>query len=288
MQVKSNRIADIRNYYGSFLDSGVISGESQFLVDSVIAHFADIPRLQLSLNGDKRVSESLLLKIHFAVKALKQQKPLQYALGETEFQGMRFKVNESVLIPRPETEELVELIVKEMQDVKGLHILDIGTGSGCIAVSLSKLLDANVYAVDVSENALEVASGNANLNNVEVDFMLIDILSENAKASLPKNLDIIVSNPPYVREMEKKMMQSNVLDYEPDLALFVEDDDPLIFYKTITEIASLSLSKNGQLWFEINEYLARETLQLVEKHFDKVILINDYKGAPRFIMASNA
>jgi len=285
MKVASNRLSDIRKYYSEFLSENTEAKEANFLVDSVISHFAEIPRLQLSLNGDKRVGESLLLDMHFAIKSIKAGKPLQYALGETEFHGMVFKLNESVLIPRPETEELVDLIYHENQSKMNLSILDVGTGSGCIAISLSKLLKSNTLAIDVSEKALEVANENANLNKADVQFFQMDILENDVHNQLPYNLDLIVSNPPYVRELEKKLMQPNVLDFEPGLALFVEDDHALIFYETITQMAQNHLSPNGQLWFEINEYLANETKELVKQYFDNVIIINDYKGQPRFIKA---
>ncbi len=285
MKVASNRLSDIRKYYSEFLSENTVAKEAHFLVDSVISHFTEIPRLQLSLNGDKRVGESLLLDMHFAIKSIKAGKPLQYALGETEFHGMIFKLNESVLIPRPETEELVDLIYHENQSKMNLSILDVGTGSGCIAISLSKLLKTNTFAIDISEKALEVANENANLNKADVQFIQMDILENDLHNQLPYNLDLIVSNPPYVRELEKKLMQPNVLDYEPRLALFVEDDHALIFYDTITQMAQKHLSPNGQLWFEINEYLAKETKELVKQYFDNVIIINDYKGQPRFIKA---
>ncbi|MCK5856293.1 MAG: peptide chain release factor N(5)-glutamine methyltransferase [Bacteroidales bacterium] len=287
MQVSSNRIDDIRKYYTNSLAEVLSEREAKYMVDSVLSYYTNIPALQLAINLDKRVGESLLLKIHFAVKDLLKFRPLQYVLGETEFYGMRFFVNESVLIPRPETEELVELIVADNSVVKKkLRILDVGTGSGCIAVSLSKSVDAKVFALDVSEKALTIASKNAVINNASVQQLKVDVLDKLAVKQLPDNLDIIVSNPPYVRKQEKQYMQNNVLEYEPDLALFVEDLDPLIFYKAITHIAITQLAKQGQLWFEINEYLAQETKGLLEKYFNNVELISDYKSKPRFIKAS--
>jgi len=286
MKVSSNRLSDIRKYYSGFLSENTEITAADFLVDAVVSHFTNVPRLQLALYGDKRVGESLLLQIHFAIKSIKTGMPLQYALGETEFQGMTFKLNESVLIPRPETEELVGLIVQENKLRKNISVLDVGTGSGCIAISLAKLLEAKASAVDISDKALELARANADLNGVDVQFIQMDILDERVHERLPNNLDLIVSNPPYVRESEKELMQSNVLDYEPDLALFVKDEQALIFYKTIAKMAQKHLAQTGQLWFEINEYLAKETKMLVEQYFDKVIIINDYKGVARFIKAS--
>ncbi len=288
MKVPSNKIGDIRTYYIQQLSQNMIDHESRFYIDAVISHFTDIPRLQIPINLDRRVGESLMLKIHFAVKDLLKNKPLQYVLGETEFLDLKFKLNEHVLIPRPETEELVSTIISENKMQKTpLRILDIGTGSGCIALSLADNLDAKIYAIDNSPRALELAKQNAEQYNLDVRFMQLDILQKSAHSEIPKNLDLIVSNPPYVREQEKKKMQKNVLDYEPEQALFVDDDNALIFYKAISELAEIHLKQDGKLWFEINEYLAEETKSIVNKHFHHVQIQSDYKGRPRFIKAWN-
>ena len=287
MQVSSNRIGDIRTYYTNTLVEVFPQAEAKFMVDAVLSFYTDIPALQLAINLDKRVGESLLLKIHFAVKDLRKFKPLQYVLGETEFNGMRFYVTESVLIPRPETEELVNLIVEQYKGEKDLQILDLGTGSGCIAVSLSQALSAKVLAADISEEALSIARRNAKLNNADVVFKSYDILGDSSDDLIEGQFDIIVSNPPYVREQEKQLMHDNVLKYEPELALFVEDSNPLVFYKAIAKLAHAKLSIDGQLWFEINEYLGKETEALLLEHFRDVQLINDYKSNARFIKATN-
>jgi len=287
MQVSSNRIGDIRTYYTNSLVEVFPQVEAKFMVDAVLSFYTDIPALQLAINLDKRVGESLLLKIHFAVKDLRKFKPLQYVLGETEFNGMRFYVTESVLIPRPETEELVNLIVEQYKGEKDLQILDLGTGSGCIAVSLSQALSAKVLAADISEEALSIARRNAKLNNADVVFKSYDILGDSSDDLIEGQFDIIVSNPPYVREQEKQLMHDNVLKYEPELALFVEDSNPLVFYKAIAKLAHAKLSIDGQLWFEINEYLGKETEALLLEHFRDVQLINDYKSNARFIKATN-
>ena len=287
MQVSSNRIGDIRTYYTNTLAEEFPQAEAKFMVDAVLSFYTDIPALQLAINLDKRVGESLLLKIHFAVKDLRKFKPLQYVLGETEFNGMRFYVNESVLIPRPETEELVSLIVEQNKDKKDLQIIDLGTGSGCIAVSLSTALQTQVLAVDISEEALKIARKNAKLNKANVLFKTYDILSGASDGLIEGQFDIIVSNPPYVREQEKQLMHDNVLKYEPDLALFVEDSNPLLFYKAIAKLANAKLSKDGQLWLEINEYLGKETKELLLEYFSNVQLIMDYKSNERFIKATN-
>jgi len=194
-----------------------------------------------------------------ALEQLRNGRPLQYILGETEFYGLRFRVDENVLIPRPETEELVQWILNDWKN-GAPHILDIGTGSGAIAVSLAKNLpDARVSALDISVGALVTAKENARLNNVEIDFRQMDILTD-----IPTGkFDVIVSNPPYVRDSERVQMHRNVLDHEPDNALFVPDSDPLRFYRRITESGMELLKEKGALYFEINEAFGSETADLL-------------------------
>lgn len=196
------------------------------------------------------------------VERLKMHEPIQYILGETEFYGLKIKVSPGVLIPRPETEELVQWIV-ESYSKDSPRILDIGTGSGCIPVALKNQIgNAEVSAIDISEKALEVAKENAAINNVDINFSQVDILKWEEYNWKP--FDIIVSNPPYVRESEKKEMQSNVLIHEPDKALYVSNDDPLVFYRRIADFANKYLVENGKLFFEINEYLGDEMYSMLE------------------------
>lgn len=222
-------------------------------------------QIDLALNHELTFSESDFVVWDSLLKELKKEIPIQYLLGKTHFYGLDFEVNENVLIPRPETEELVEWIINENSKVdrtKKIKILDIGTGSGCIAISLAKNIpNAEVYAIDVSRKAIETAKKNAANNKVEVNFILQNILETEV---LKCNFDIIVSNPPYVRNLEKQEIKKNVLDYEPHLALFVEDNDALIFYRKIAELAQKNLLENGQLYFEINQYLGKETKELLE------------------------
>ena len=258
-------------------------------------------RIDLALQPDLSMDETQLSQWETVLTELKTYKPIQYILGETEFYGLPFLVNENVLIPRPETEELVELIVSSFKfqvsspEVLGLKILDIGTGSGCIPISLKKNLpSAEVFAIDVFPNALEVAQKNAEINRVEVNFIQTDILKVNdlkklptSNFQLPASFDIIVSNPPYVRNLEKAEINPNVLEFEPHLALFVEDNDALLFYRKITELAKSHLAENGKLYFEINQYLGKETVALVESYgFKNVQLIKDIYGNDRMISAS--
>jgi release factor glutamine methyltransferase len=231
---------------------------------------------------------------------LKIEKPIQYILGETEFFGLRFEVNENTLIPRPETEELVELIIKEegkgKREEGKVKILDIGTGSGCIAISIAKNIPtAEVFAIDVSEKALAVAKKNSEINSTKVNFINADILKIDDVTELStfdfrlSTFDLIVSNPPYVRNLEKAEIKPNVLEYEPHLALFVEDNDALLFYRKIAQLAIKNLAVNGKLYFEINQYLGKETVQLLESlAFKNVELIKDIYGNDRIISCEKA
>ncbi|TYA71486.1 peptide chain release factor N(5)-glutamine methyltransferase [Seonamhaeicola marinus] len=230
--------------------------------------YYNVTRLKLALDTTIIVEQEPILE---SLELLKQEKPIQYIMGETEFFGLIFKVNEDVLIPRPETEELVDWILKchseQSEESQQLKILDIGTGSGCIAISLAKNLhNAKVYALDISEDALKVAKHNAKLNDVEVEFIADDILSPyNAEfVSASQKFDVIVSNPPYVRVQEKELMKPNVLENEPHLALFVKDENPLQFYKAICDFSKENLKETGALFFEINEYLGDDMVQLLK------------------------
>jgi release factor glutamine methyltransferase len=257
--------------------------ESFFYI--VLESFHNKKRIDLALNPSMEMDAVQLLRWESVLSDLKKEKPIQYILGETEFYGLPFLVNENTLIPRPETEELVEWILesakKEVQSTK-FKILDIGTGSGCIAISLAKNLpDAQVSAIDVSEKALATAHKNAEINKVEVNFILKNILETEI---LDEKYDIIVSNPPYVRNLEKKEIKPNVLQYEPHLALFVEDNDALLFYRKIAELAKKNLSENGKLYFEINQYLGKETVKLLEEMgFKNIVLKKDIYGNDRMI-----
>ncbi|GAB3725506.1 peptide chain release factor N(5)-glutamine methyltransferase [Flavobacterium koreense] len=257
--------------------------ESFFYI--VLESFHNKKRIDLALNPEMEMDTVQLLRWESVLSDLKKEKPIQYILGETEFYGLPFLVNENTLIPRPETEELVEWILQsakyEEQSTK-LNVLDIGTGSGCIAISLAKNLpNAQVAAIDVSEKALATAHKNAEINKVEVNFILKNILETE---SLDEKYDIIVSNPPYVRNLEKQEIKPNVLEYEPHLALFVEDNDALLFYRKIAELAKKNLSENGKLYFEINQYLGKETVELLEEMgFKNIVLKNDIYGNDRMI-----
>lgn len=253
----------------------------------IMERVCDIQPHQFLLCKDKELSEKEKSQIHNIVERLTKFEPIQYIFGKTDFYGFEFEVNPSVLIPRPETEELVELIVRDYPQKKELDILDVGTGSGCIAITLKKLLKSQVYALDISEEALKTAKRNAIRNRAIITFYQKDILeSSNAANSIEPEFDIIVSNPPYVMNKEKAAMEANVLNYEPSLALFVPDDDPLLYYHRITMFAEQKLKKKGYIYFEINSQLGEQTVNMLRlMEFKNVELIQDLSGKDRFVKA---
>ncbi|WP_343534501.1 peptide chain release factor N(5)-glutamine methyltransferase [Pedobacter sp.] len=232
------------------------------------------------------LEEDVYLKFEEILLLLNDGKPVQYVIGKTAFYGLPFKVNPAVLIPRPETEELVDWILNDDEiDKKPVKVIDIGTGSGCIAISLKKnLLHADVYAIDISREALATAKGNALLNEVEVGFIHDDILGPLQEDYL--KYDVIVSNPPYITENEKREMHQNVLAHEPHTALFVSNERPLVFYEAIADFAKRHLNEHGILFFEINEYLGKQTVEmLMAKGFMDIVLRKDMQGKDRMIKA---
>ena len=247
----------------------------------LIEQYLQLERFVLALRPDLNISKEEESPLFLALSRLKLNEPIQYILGKTHFMELEFLVNKNVLIPRPETEELVRWIIEGKRDSNALKILDIGTGSGCIAISLAKNFpDAKVYAMDNSQAALYVAKKNAALNDVNIVFLHGDIF----KFEPAFEIDLIVSNPPYVRESEKREMHMNVLKNEPNEALFVTDDDPLKFYKTITEFATRYLTDRGVLYFEINQYLGKETQQLLQDYdFSEIELRKDMFGNDRML-----
>jgi release factor glutamine methyltransferase len=257
----------------------------------LVEHYLHLNRLSVALNPERLFSAKDVKPITDALQDLKNNVPIQYILGETEFYGLPFKVNKNVLIPRPETVELVDWVLKTELKKRDIHlnIFDIGTGSGCIAISLAKKLPkANVYALDVSEEALVMAKLNAAINDVDIQFIQENILNAQTWNNEIKSteFDIIVSNPPYVRKLEQEQMRENVLNNEPHLALFVNNEDPLQFYKAIAEYALNNLKMNGVLYFEINEYLGNQMIQLLENYnFSSIELKQDIFGKDRMIKA---
>jgi len=292
MDIESNLLVSIKNKYLQVLTNYYDKNEADSLLSILIEHFFGISRFQLLTNPNFRISESEILKLHMAIKELKKYKPVQYVTGEVEFHNLKFKVNSDVLIPRPETEELVQLVTN-IELAKGLKVLDIGTGSGCIAVSLSKLLNSPiVHASDISSSAINIAQKNAVINNMDVTFHNHNILDNNQSICNKQGekimFDIIISNPPYVTQLDKNKMQPNVIDYEPHNALFVSDNKPLIFYDAIIQFAKKQLVSGGGLYFEINESLGNQMVTLLENNnFVHVELKQDLNGRDRFIFGHN-
>ncbi|MCF6222215.1 MAG: peptide chain release factor N(5)-glutamine methyltransferase [Flavobacteriaceae bacterium] len=266
--------------------------------------FLNLNRIDLALDPNLEIVFEAEQKYHSALAKLKKEIPIQYILGATEFYGLNFKVDANVLIPRPETEELVKWVIEGVESRKlkvkseklitnnkfrtqttNLNIIDIGTGSGCIAIALAKnISNATIWALDISDKALEVAKYNAKLNGVDIQFLHKDIL--NTKKFSVK-FDLIISNPPYVRELEKHEINNNVLQYEPHLALFVKNENALIFYDKIADLAKKNLNKNGQLYFEINQYFGNETKALLlKKGFRNIALKKDIFKNDRMIKAA--
>lgn len=278
----------LKQYKNHFFDSlqGIQDEqeiESFFFILTEYLH--NLKRVDVALNPNFKLSDAEVEKWNIILADLQQEKPIQYITGEAWFFGLQFDVNENTLIPRPETEELVEWIIESQKSKvqsQKCEILDIGTGTGCIPISLkTNLPQANVSAIDVSEKALEVAKRNAVSNRVDISFIQADILEVE---DLSQYFDIIVSNPPYVRNLEKEEIKKNVLDYEPHLALFVEDTDALLFYRKIAQLALKNLAPNGLLFFEINQYLGKETVELLENFvFKNIELKKDIYGNDRMI-----
>lgn len=254
--------------------------ESESLVIWLFEEYLGKSRKDIS--GDF-VLDALPMELTNAFNELLEGKPIQYVTGKAPFYGREFFVNSSVLIPRNETEELVHLIIKENK-IEGMRILDIGTGSGCIPITLAlEIKGADVFGLDISEEALLVASQNTATLGVKVDFLNCDILNEEIPFD---NLDVIVSNPPYVKISEKELMHENVLKHEPHLALFVQDDDPLLFYRHIAQKAKKVLNPKGRLYFEINEELGTITSELLtENGYNSIRIIKDLNNKDRIVKA---
>ena len=287
-------INKFRDYFNKTLKKLYPTSEIDTFLFLLLEEYLNFKRIDVVLKSNFKISPEDLILLKSSTKLLEQEIPIQYILGKTEFYGFPFILNEHVLIPRPETEELITSILEKVLKTKTFHtnakekqlkILDIGTGSGCIPISLKKSLPfAEITAIDVSNEALTIAKKNTVLNKVYINLTQQDILKT---TSLNQLYDIIVSNPPYVRESEKKEIKNNVLNNEPHMALFVKDNNPLVFYNKIAELAKNHLSENGTLFFEINQYLGKETVELIKlKGFNKIQLKKDIFVRDRIIIAS--
>ena len=274
-------VAKLSSLYGEL--------EAQAIVCLLFEDLLGIRKTDIFTKNSDVLSKSDLIKLKYAEADLLQQIPIQHIVGFAYFMDLKIKVNKDVLIPRPETEELIQLVLNDFKDAS-IRILDIGTGSGCIAISIkNKLPKANVQAIDVSEKALNLAKENAKVNGVDVEFTQIDILNEREWLKLNKrNFDVIISNPPYVTQSDKLQMQKNVLEYEPELALFVPEENPLLFYKSIAEFSKRYLVPKGKIYLEINEGLANETKSLyIDSGFFNVDFLQDMMGKKRMMVIEN-
>ena len=252
----------------------------------VIEYFFEMSKTQILMNAPfVELDGELLSNLNECVTRLLENEPIQHILGETEFYGLPFYVNSEVLVPRPETEELVDWVLKDNKGVKNLRFLDLGTGSGCIPIAIkSEMKDADVTGIELSEQSLDVAKDNAELNEVEIRWVQDNILDFRSKVEHP--FDVMVSNPPYITLDEKKEMDKNVLDFDPELALFVNNEDPLLFYKCIADYANLHLRSEGVVYFEINENFGKEMVSMLEeKQFKDVVLRQDLNGKDRMVKA---
>lgn len=294
-------LRDIKNIFHNDLGRIYPKEEIDSFFYSCIEHYLKMERFILAIKPNIVLTKEEEQPLFEALAQLKQEKPLQYILGVAHFMELELKVNENVLIPRPETEELVQWVLEDAKEQhdrdaersrsvistplndRSLQILDIGTGSGCIAIALAKHLpNAKVYALDVSKEALKVAQENAKTNQVDIEFIHKSILDPGLDLEL--QFDIIVSNPPYVRDLEKSEIHKNVKDYEPNLALFVPDDDALVFYRAIVQFSERYLLKKGSLYLEINQYLGEETKSVLKAHnFSEIELRKDIFGNDRML-----
>ncbi len=259
--------------------------EIDSMISLIFEKLKGYSRTQFLLAIDELLNADDQLEIDKIVSRLKNHEPIQYILGETEFYGLPFYAVPGVLIPRPETEELVQWIIQKNKKSAPI-LLDIGTGTGCIAISLSKNIEqATVLACDISPVCIETTRRNARLNNASVSVFEYDILNNNSDINFPQ-LDVIVSNPPYIRETERNLMEKNVLEFEPELALFVPDDRPLLFYERIADFALIHLKKTGSLFFEINEAFGNDCVKMLQqKGFSEIELKKDINGKDRMIRA---
>jgi len=277
-------IADLKNTFKTELSKLYTNSETDFLYSIFVEKFLDLNQIQQKIMSDQELSNDHKKKFHEIISELKTGKPYQHILGETEFYGMSFLVNENVLIPRPETEELLEIAINKIQSsdlkLQDLKILDIGTGSGIIPLVLKKHFpNAEVSSIDFSEKALEIAKKNADFHQLEVKFIHADYLN----FDLDENYDVIISNPPYIGIEEETEIEHSVKGFEPTMALFSPTSDALIFYRKIAEDSVTYLNKNGLLFLEINQKLGQETLELYKNSFLKAELIKDLSGNDRFV-----
>ncbi len=284
MRISSNKIGDIVRFAHQELADSFDKGEINTMIYALIEKLCGIGMVKALAEPELTVSESELLKVYFGIKDLKNNKPLQYVIGECDFVNVNILLSRKVLIPRPETEELVQGLIEKYGSKRGLEVADICCGSGCVAVALAKNLDScRVLAVDIDPEAIAQTEENAEHNAVAVETLRADILKD---VCLNREFDIIFSNPPYVRECERSLMRANVIEHEPWQALFVSDDNPLVFYRSIALFAQRHLKKNGTLCLETNEALCKETELIFIELGYQTKRLNDFRGKERGLIAT--
>ena len=282
MRIASNKVRDIKIFAQKELKDIYSEEEIRSMITLLIEHFTGLDSIKQSIEPQTTVLESDLLKLNFAIKDLKKEKPIQYIMGKTNFYDLEILLNQQVLIPRPETEELVNLLIKENKSKKDIRIADLGCGSGAISLAIkNNLPQSKVYAFDIEDKAIEQTKENAKRLCLEIEVIKKDILNP---SFTKEESAITVSNSPYVRETETSLMRNNVLCYEPHEALFVRDEDALVFYKAIAEFAKTNLKSKGRIYLEINENLAKETADLFSLFNTEIK--KDLFGRYRFIIAS--
>ena len=282
VRVADNTIGAVVDHYRTELSAMYSPEELKAITLSVFQHQLGQDPMRVLLDRDQRLSESELLEVYLPLKRLRSGEPMQYVLGQVTFHGLTLAVDPTVLIPRPETEELVQRIIDTQADAPRT-IVDIGTGSGCIALALKKAFpEATVHGVDVSGSALGLAETNARANDLKVNWVKADVLTEEIGIGGP--WDLVVSNPPYIPEQDSDAMEARVLQHEPHIALFVKDSDPVVFYRRITRFAQERLVPGGALWFETHFRYAEDVLGILEQEgFRSVTLTMDLSGNPRFV-----
>ncbi len=280
VELRSYALKDVAHYIKQNIEKEWGSNQTNSLKNIILKEVLGYNSAKVLTNSDQILEEKYINRIQRIVKRLKKKEPIQYILGYSEFYGMRLLVNSSVLIPRPETEELVSIIIENTKPQS--QIIDLCTGSGCIALALAKATQSRVWGVDVSDDALKVAQENASKLNLDVTFSKMDILKDSW--GFEQKFDVIVSNPPYVKWSERVEMNDNVLKFEPPLALFVDDDDALVFYRKIMQIATNALAVEGTLYFEINQALGSDLLALASSFQFEAQLRRDLYGKDRFLI----
>lgn len=276
----------LKNLFSEELKEIYTSSEAEELFYIFSQEFLKMNKLEIQLKPEKEISDSQLVDLQNVLEKLKTKQPYQQILGYSEFYGLKFFVDEHVLIPRPETEELVDIFINKVKDFpyKNFSVLDVGTGSGCIPISIAKHFpDAKVSSIDISEKALQIARKNAEQHQVKINFVQADYLN----LELSETYDYIISNPPYIDQIEQEEIHDSVKEFEPNIALFAPKNKPLAFYEKLAKDAPKHLSRGGYIFLEINQKLGKTTLELFENSLQKATLIQDLSGNDRFIIAQN-